>query len=166
MGSKSYFFITIPTSIIQFYLSFKAISRSLDFVFPHLYHCPCVELAVIEERLTGVISILWRHIGYLGIDGHRLTAIVYGAIEVFVVQFWIVGLQSGQHVLNTERAVHLWHIDHLLAERLYQVDDMIGNIRQMFAQVGIGLSQFMQSATLKAFVIGSVLTPYRRITVS
>ena len=83
----------------SFWEFFSYPSHFVEFL-PDLYHSKGVEAAVFEERLTGVISILWRHVGYLGIDGHRLTTVVYGAIEVFVVQFWIVGLQSGQHVLK------------------------------------------------------------------
>ena len=57
-GVEISLFITIPTSIIQFYLSFKAISRSLDFVFPHLYHCPCIEFAVVEGGLAADLGLL------------------------------------------------------------------------------------------------------------
>ena len=50
---------------------------------------------------------------------------------------------SGQHILDAERAVHLGQINHLLAEGLNEVNNMVAVIKQIHREAGMKLIERM-----------------------
>ena len=123
-------------------------------LLPNLHHSQSVELAIFQQRLPGgILFSVGIHLCDFRIDGHGVTSVLHTALEIFIVELRIIGLHSRLHLRDAERPFHLRQIHHLLSERLDKIHDMIADVEQMVAQVGIGGSQIFQTIAFKILVV-------------
>ena len=94
------------------------------------------------------------HILDLWEDGHSIATILTTLIEVVIVERGFVGPEGWQHILDAGGASHSGHIIMTGLEGVPQVDDVVTNIQQMFAEVWEGLRQLLDARTLERLVIG------------
>ena len=138
------------------YLYYRIFIHSLAHrsqLLPHLDHSVGVQAAVFKEGLTIVGAIFRRHEFHLREDIHGIATILHSTREVVIVERRIIREQCRKDFLDRERTIHGRYIVIAGTERIDQVNDVLRDIAQMIGQIRIGISELIQTATLKVLVI-------------
>ena len=98
-----------------------------------------------------------------GEEGHGVATILTTLVEVVIVEARLIGEEGWQHTLNTERAMHGWHIIEAALERHQQILDVVANVHQVDGEIGIERCQLLDATALETFVVGQRADIHRNI---